>query len=247
MQLKNIRIILVATTHPGNIGASCRAMKTMGIENLYLVNPNLDGFDIHSKTPKHAFEMASGADDLLINAKITHDLNSALKGAKLIFATSARPRDISLPGFMPKDFANFVEAHDDKTTVAIIFGREHSGLTNEELLHAQYHINIPSNPEFSSLNLSQAVQIICYELRMHILSPKAIVKTKQNPLALHEDINNFYIHLEKVLIATNFLSIENHRRIMQKLKRLFNRSQLENLEINILRGILKSIQDAISP
>lgn len=239
MKLNNIRIVLVATTHPGNIGASCRAMKTMGVNNLYLVNPNLTPFN-------QAFEMASGADDLLNNAKITNTLSEALHGVKLVFATSARPRDIALPGFTPNDFANFVSKFDDESEVAIIFGREHAGLTNEELLQAQYHINIPSNPEFSSLNLSQAVQIICYELRMHILSPAANVKTKQNPLALHEDINNFYNHLEKVLIAIDFLKPENHKRIMQKLKRLFNRGQLENIEINILRGILKAIENSIS-
>lgn len=238
MKLNNIRIVLVATTHPGNIGASCRAMKTMGIENLYLVNPNLTPFN-------SAVEMASGADDLLTNAKITNTLNEALQGVKLVFATSARPRDIALPGFTPYDFASFVSKFDDESEVAIIFGREHAGLTNAELLQAQYHINIPSNPEFSSLNLSQAVQIICYELRMHILSPEANVQTKQNPLALHEDINNFYTHLEKVLIDIDFLKPENRKRIMQKLKRLFNRSQLENIEINILRGILKAMENSI--
>lgn len=235
MKLDKIRIVLVATTHPGNIGSSCRAMKTMGIENLYLVNPNLSPFN-------HAYEMATGAGDILNNAKITSSLSEALEGVKLVFATSARPRDISLPGFIPRDFANFVTQFTDETEIAIIFGREHAGLTNEELLHAQYHINIPSNKEFSSLNLSQAVQIICYELRMQILSPEAHVKTKENPLALHEDINNFYNHLEKVLTEIDFLKPENHKRIMQKLKRLFNRSQLENTEINILRGILTAIQ-----
>ncbi len=235
MKLNNIRIVLVATSHPGNIGASCRAMKTMGIENLYLVNPNLTPF-------YQAHEMAAGADELITNAKTVTTLNEALQGAKLIFATSARPRDIALPGFSPKDFANFVSEFDDNTEVAIIFGREHAGLTNEELLHAQYHINIASNPDFSSLNLAQAVQIICYELRMQILSPVATVKTKQNPLALHEDIDNFYTHLEKVLLKIDFLKPENHKRIMQKLKRLFNRNQLENIEINILRGILTAVE-----
>jgi tRNA (cytidine32/uridine32-2'-O)-methyltransferase len=239
MKLNNIRIVLVATTHPGNIGASCRAMKTMGIENLYLVNPNLNPFN-------QAFEMAAGADDLLTNAKITDTLNEALQGVKLVFATSARPRDIALTGFTPDDFASFVSKYDDDSDVAIIFGREHAGLTNEELLQAQYHIKIPSNPDFGSLNLSQAVQIICYELRMHILSPEANVQTKQNQLALHEDINNFYTHLEKVLIEIDFLKTENHKRIMQKLKRLFNRNQLENIEINILRGILKAVENSIT-
>ncbi len=239
MKLSQIRIVLVATTHPGNIGASCRAMKNMGIENLYLVNPNL--------TPFHqAHDMSSGADDLLTNAKITNSLSEALQGSKLVFATSARPRDISLPGFMPRDFANYVATFDDETKVAIIFGREHAGLTNEELLHAQYHINIPSNHEFSSLNLAQAVQIICYELRMQLLSPTVNVQTKQNSLAAHEDLDNFYTHLEKVLTKVEFLKPENHKRIIQKLKRLFNRAQLESIEINILRGILKSIEKSIN-
>lgn len=239
MKLTQVRIVLVETSHPGNIGAACRAMKTMGIENLYLVNPNLIPYN-------QATEMAAGADDILANAKITTSLNEALRGANIIFATSARPRDIALPGFTPNDFANFVTQFDDTSEIAIVFGREHAGLTNEELLHAQYHINIPSNSNFSSLNLAQAVQIVCYELRMHILNPKAKVNTKNNTLATHEEIENFFNHLEKVLINNEFLKPENHKRIMQKLKRLFNRIHLEQTEINILRGILSSIDKDIN-
>lgn len=236
MKLSKIRIVLVETSHPGNIGSSARAMKTMGIDKLYLVNPNLSPY-------KSALEMAAGSDALIENAVITTSLEEALQGCKLVCALSARPRDISLPGLSPKEFANLLKNTHDDTNVGIIFGRERSGLTNDELLHANYHVQIPCNPEYSSLNVSQAVQIICYELRMQLLNPDIQVKTKENTLAPYEDLQNFYAHLEQTLEIIDFLKPENHNRIIQKLKRLFNRSNLERVEINILRGILTQMQE----
>lgn len=238
MKLENIRIVLVATTHPGNIGASCRAMKNMGIKNLYLVNPNLTPYST-------AREMASGADDLLENAVITKTLAESLQGCELVFATSARPRDIALQGLSPRELGDYVNSKSDNTKAAIIFGREHAGLTNAELLEAQYHIHIPSDENFSSLNLAQSVQIICYELRMQILKPVINVQTKQHPLADYTDIASFLTHLQTVLTKVKFLKPENQERIMQKLNRLYKRAELESSEVNILRGILTQIENSL--
>jgi len=239
MKLDSIRVVLVETTHPGNIGSAARAMKTMGLTKLYLVNPNLNPY-------RKAHELASGAYDVLQNAVIKESLEATLQGCKYVFATSARPREIALQGLSPPELANFVANQDNDTEVAVIFGREHAGLTNEELLLANYHINIASDPNFSSLNLAHAVQIISYELRMKILEPKSIVTTKASDSANFEDIERFYAHLDTVLTDIDFIKSNNHQRIMQKLKRLFNRANLEKMEVNILRGILSQIEASIN-
>lgn len=240
MTFDSIRIVLVATTHPGNIGSTARAMKTMGLHRLYLVSPK-------SFPDPRAHEMSAGAYDVLLeHVVVTDSLSSALTGCKLVLATSARARDMGLPGFTPADCASFVASQSDDTEIAIVFGREHAGLTNEELLHCHYHIHIPSNPDFSSLNLAQAVQIIAYELRMKLLSPKAIVETRKDMLATVDEVARFHTHLQEVLIAVNFLKPANPKKLMQRLRRLFNRIQLEQMEVNILRGILTQIQSALS-
>lgn len=238
MNLNSIRIILIATSHPGNIGSTARAMKTMGLNSLYLVKPK-------SFPDLRAKEMAAGADDLLANAVVTESLDEALVGCQLILGTSARPRGISLPGLTPASCADLVNQQADTTQIAIVFGREHAGLTNEELLKCHYHINIPSNPEYSSLNLAQAVQIITYELRMKLLAPKAEVSLRQNEYATAEDIEQFYEHLKNVFIEINFLKTSNPRRLMQRVRRLFNRVSLEKMEVNLLRGMLSQIQKSI--
>ncbi|KTD55645.1 methyltransferase [Legionella santicrucis] len=238
MNLNSIRIILVATSHPGNIGSTARAMKTMGLKSLYLVNPK-------SFPDLRAQEMAAGADDLLASAIVTGSLDEALVGCQLILGTSARPRGISLPGLIPSSCADLVYQQADKTQIAIVFGREHAGLTNEELLKCHYHINIPSNPEYSSLNLAQAVQIIAYELRMKLLAPKAEVALRQDEYATAEDIEQFYEHLKEVFIEIQFLKTSNPRRLMQRVRRLFNRVSLEKMEVNLLRGMLSQVQKSI--
>ncbi len=240
MKFDSIRIILVETSHPGNIGSTARAMKTMGLERLYLVSPK-------SFPDPRAHEMSAGAYDVLLEkVVVTDSLENALKGCQLILATSARPRDIALTGLTPFECATLVAETPDNTEIAIVFGREHAGLTNDELLQCHYHIHIPSNPEFSSLNLSQAVQIVAYELRMKCLSPQAQVETKQDTLATADAVEQFYTHLKDVLIEIEFLKPSNPKRLFQRLRRLFNRIQLESMEINILRGILTHVQTAIS-
>ena len=240
MKFDSIRIILVATSHPGNIGSTARAMKTMGLHRLYLVSPKV------FPDPR-AHEMSAGAYDVLLEkVVVTDSLEDALKGCQLVLATSARPRDIALLGLTPAECATRVAETPDNTEIAIVFGREHAGLTNDELLQCHYHIHIPSNPEFSSLNLSQAVQIVAYELRMKLLSPVAEVETRQDSLATSDAVEQFYTHLREVLIDIDFLKPSNPKRLFQRLRRMFNRIQLESMEINILRGILTHVQSAIT-
>ena len=241
MKFDSIRIVLVATSHPGNLGSTARAMKTMGFHRLYLVSPNAS----RAYPERSATELAAGADDVLQNAIVTDTLAEALHGCQLVLATSARPRGISLPGLTPVEAAARVAETPDHTEVAIVFGREHAGLTNDELLHCHYHIHIPSNPDFSSLNLAQAVQIVAYELRMKLLSPKADVEMRQDSLATADTVELFYEHLREVLIAIDFLKPSNPKKLMQRLRRLFNRSKLESTEVNILRGILTQIQETL--
>lgn len=239
MKFDSIRIILVATSHPGNIGSTARAMKTMGLHRLYLVSPKV------FPDPR-AHEMSAGAYDVLLEkVVVTDSLEDALKGCQLILATSARPRDIALAGLTPADCATLVAETPDDTEIAIVFGREHAGLTNDELLHCHYHIHIPTNPEFSSLNLAQAVQIVAYELRMKLLSPVADVETRQDSLATADAVEQFYTHLRDVLVDIDFLKPSNPKRLFQRVRRMFNRIQLEQMEINILRGILTHVQSAI--
>ncbi len=240
MKFDSIRIVLVATSHPGNIGSTARAMKTMGFHRLYLVSPKV------FPDPR-AHEMSAGAYDVLLEkVVVTDSLEDALKGCQLVLGTSARPRDIALSGVTPAECAALVSETPDNTEIAIVFGREHAGLTNDELLQCHYHIHIPSNPEFSSLNLAQAVQIVAYELRMKLLSPVACAETGQDSLATADAVEQFYTHLREVLIEIDFLKPSNPKRLFQRLRRMFNRIRLEQMEINILRGILTHVQTAIT-
>lgn len=238
MNLSSIRIILVATSHPGNIGATARAMKTMGLSSLYLVTPKLFP-DYKAK------EMAAGADDLLEGAVVTETLDDALIGCQLILGTSARPRGLSLPGLLPVSCADLISKQAENTQVAIVFGREHAGLTNEELLKCHYHIHIPSNPEYSSLNLAQAVQIVAYEVRMRMLAPKAEVSLRQDEYATADEMEQFYTHLRDVFVTIQFLKVSQPRRLMQRVRRLFNRINLEKMEVNLLRGMLSQVQKSV--
>jgi tRNA (cytidine32/uridine32-2'-O)-methyltransferase len=238
MILSSIRVVLIATSHPGNIGSTARAMKTMGLNSLYLVSPKT------FPDPK-ACEMAAGADDILEQAIVTDTLDEALVGCQLVLGTSARARNLPLPGLTPSECAELVSGHADTTQIALIFGREHAGLTNEELLKCHYHIHIPSNPEYSSLNLSQAVQIIAYELRMKLLTPRAQVSSRHDEYASVDEIEQFYEHLKAVFIDIDFLKEANPRRLMQRVRRLFNRVSLEKMEVSILRGMLSQVQKSL--
>lgn len=235
--LDKIRIVLVNTSHPGNIGSAARAMKTMGLHRLVLVSPRLFP---HSK----AIEMSSHADDVLENAIVVETLEEALADCTLAIATSARPRSIELEPLTPRQCAETAKnaAQDVSAEIALVFGREDSGLTNEELLCCHYHTCIPSNPAYSSLNLAAAVQVLCYELRVAALADTSVVlKESREPKATVRDVESFYEHLAIVLKDLGFLRKESPT-LMPKLRRLFNRIQLEKTESDILRGILTSVQ-----
>jgi TrmH family RNA methyltransferase len=228
-----LRIVLVETTHPGNIGATARAMKNMGLARLYLVNP--EHFPHAEATAR-----ASGADDVLAQATVCADLDAALAGCGLVVGASARLRSLSLPQWDPRQCAERVMREAHNTEVALVFGREHSGLTNDELSRCHYLMHIPTNPDYSSLNLAAAVQVLVYELRM--ASQLSTVVADEEPPASAEDMERFYAHLQQTLEEIGFLDPENPRIMMRRLRRLFNRARPNEVEMNILRGILTAAQ-----
>ncbi len=238
MKLNAIRVILMETSHPGNIGATARAMKTMGLSQLYLVSPK-------AFPDKAATEMASGAQNVLEHAICVNSLDKALVGTRLIFMTSARPRELALPVLSPSDAAKTMASMPEETEIALVFGRERIGLTNEELLRGHYHVEIPTNPEYSSLNLAQAVQIVAYEVAKAAASSKPVPVPVEEELASAEQVAQYYEHLEEVLKKIDFLKPSNPKQVMLRLRRLFNRAKLETVEVNILRGILKQVMQSI--
>jgi tRNA (cytidine32/uridine32-2'-O)-methyltransferase len=238
--MNNIRIILVETTHPGNIGATARAMKSMELSKLYLIAPK---FFPHVE----ATARAAGADDVLAKACVTETLDEALVNCNLIIGTSARLRALPLRLISPRESAEIIKEQSENVEIAILFGRENNGLTNEELLRCHYHINIPTNINFTSLNLASAVQIIAYELYTVIgdknnLTQKSLVTDE---FATAEDAALLYEQLQRTLIDIGFLNSQHPRQLMQRLKRLFNRAILEKKEVNILRGILAKVQKLV--
>jgi tRNA (cytidine32/uridine32-2'-O)-methyltransferase len=234
--LLNLRIVLVETTHPGNIGAAARAMKNMGLHRLVLVRPLL--FPHAEATAR-----AAGADDVLAHAQVVDSLEAALTGCRVVLGVSARRRGIAGPELDPRECAARVAAFGTSTDIALVFGRESSGLNNDEMDHCHFLVCIPTHPAFSSLNLAAAVLIIAYELRMACLAGAVppVDKPRRLP-ATAEAMTHFYEHLEQILLATGFLNPANPRRVMRRLRRLFNRAQPDQNEVNILRGILTSVQ-----
>ena len=230
--LDRLRIVLVATSHPGNIGAAARAMKTMGITALYLVNPKrpLDA---------EAEAMASGASDVLHGARVCASLAEALQGTVHALAVSARRRELSYVSDDARAAVRDLMASAQEGEVAIVFGTEMSGLTNEEILQCRAAAHIPADPGYSSLNLAAAVQVLCYEARVAALGAQPLPKA-ESPSARHEDVENFYVHLEQSLLASGFLDPYNPKRLIPRLRRLFGRARLEQEEVNILRGMLSS-------
>ncbi len=236
--LDSIHIVLVETSHPGNIGAAARAIKNMGLSHLRLVKPQ--------KFPSGtATARASGAIDILQNAQIYESLADAIADCSLVFGTSARERSIAWTPLTPRMCAE--KALEIQKPVALVFGREHSGLTNEELDLCHYAIRIPTNPQFSSLNVAAAVQVLCYELHCQeqLLSVQARINElpeAEEPPVSAETMHVFYQHLEQTLIEIGFLDPENPRQLMRRLQRFFNRAQPTEIEMNILRGVLTAAQ-----
>jgi len=232
-----IKIVLVETSHPGNIGAAARAMKTMGLKNLTLVRPK-------DYPCVEATARAAGADDVLANAQVVKTLKAALEDASYVLGSSARLRTLRWPGIDPRKAAlESLQTIEAGAVVALVFGRESSGLSNEELSLCHKLIHIPVNPDYSSLNLAAAVQVICYELRvlMESSNPPLVADDSGEPPATAGDMESFIQQLEQTLIRIDYLDPENPRKSMPRLRRLFHRARMSRNEVSLLRGILKQM------
>lgn len=239
MSLDNIRIVLVAPTHAGNIGGVARAMKNMALRRLYLASPA--EFSISEASAR-----AAGADDVLDQLRVHPSLTEALAGCRYVIGTSARPRRLAWPQYDPASAARQLVTEASQAEVALVFGAERTGLTNTELERCHGLVTIPTDPGFSSLNLACAVQIMAYELfqaQGQLGRAAAADLTAPEPLADSADVERFYQHLEQVLVEIKFLDPQNPRKLTRRLIRLFSRVRLEVNEVNILRGILTAIQD----
>jgi TrmH family RNA methyltransferase len=241
--LEKLRIVLVGTQHPGNIGSAARAMKTMGLVGLHLVTPE--------RFPDpDANMLAAGADDLLAAAPVHDDLVSALAGCHLVLGTSARRRHVPLPELSPRGAARQLVEATARGPVALVFGRERTGLENEELQRCHASVSIPSDPGFSSLNLAAAVQVLAYELRLAWLEASgapaggepATVESGAGPLATAEALERYFQHLDQALHDIDFHKGKPPERVMSRLRRLYLRAGLDERELKILRGILAEAQ-----
>ena len=231
--LSRIRVVLVRTSHPGNIGAAARAMKTMGLASLVLVAPK--------RFPDPQAEaLASGADDLLARARVVGSIGEAIGDCVAAYALSARVREWAPADLPVRESAAKALLDTADGQIAFVFGNEASGLTNEELLACQYHVRIPTDPGWSSLNLAQAVQIVAYELRM-AATGGALSEVAAEPRATVADLECLYVHLERAAVESGFLDPANPGRLRERWRRLFARARPEREEVNILRGLLKAL------
>jgi tRNA/rRNA methyltransferase len=232
--LDRIRIVLSRTSHPGNIGAAARAMKTMGLSRLYLVAPG----DFPSDAAR---ARSSNARDVLDAAVVCASMEEALSGTVFAAALTARRRDLAVPLRWAREGAAEIVAATGAGDVALVFGNESAGLSNEELALCRIPVTIPANPEYSSLNLGAAVQVLCYEMRMIACAPGTAALEEYLP-ASFEEIRQFYAHLEVAVTESGFLNPAHPKRLIPRLHRLFERAGLEKEEVSMLRGMLKAFQ-----
>ncbi|MEQ1775547.1 MAG: RNA methyltransferase [Burkholderiales bacterium] len=234
--LKNIRIVLCDTRHPGNIGSAARAMKTMGLTQLVLVNP-------HLFPDKQADWLATNAVDVLEQATVCADLDSALSGVVLAVACTARSREIAVPAVTARDAAARMIEVARSQPVALVFGSEVRGLTTDQVKRCQMVATILTDASHTSLNLAAAVQVFAYELRLHAVE-QAITPSGSRPrkLAAYDEVELFYAHLERELMACGFLNPVQPKRFMQRVRRMFARMQLEHEEVKILRGVVRTLR-----
>lgn len=236
LALDRIRVVLSRTSHPGNIGAAARAMKTMGLRDLWLVAPAAFPDEV-------ATARASGAADVLERARVVDTLQEALGDTVFSAALTARRRELSLPRIQARDAARELVARSGDGIVALVFGNETSGMTNDEVGLCSVPVTIPTDPEFSSLNLGAAVQVLSYELRMAALGEAAAAPADvQAEPATHADFEGFMGHLERVVTASGFHDPANPKRLLPRMRRLFNRVRLEKEEVAILRGMLTTFE-----
>jgi tRNA/rRNA methyltransferase len=235
--LQRVRIVLSRTSHPGNIGAAARAMKTMGFSRLVLADPQC-------KPDAQSEAMASGAGDVLAAAQVVGSLSEALNGVVLALALTARRRDLAIEPLWARDgAAELARVASDAGEIALVFGNETSGLSNEELAQCGRWAMIPANPAYASLNLAAAVQLMCYELRLAVLTvPQPPATTSSGAPATHEEVEGLLAHLEGAATRSGFLDPEKPGRLMLRLRRLFSRGGLEREEVNILRGLIASFE-----
>ncbi|MCH8550539.1 MAG: RNA methyltransferase [Natronospirillum sp.] len=238
--LQRIKIVMVETSLAANLGAAARAMKTMGLAQLVAVSPR-EPLDNES-----AIARASGAQELLLNAVCCDSLDEALQGCSLVIGTSARSRNLPWPMLSPVELPPIVQGVPEPGEIAILFGRERSGLTNEELARCHYHLHIPSNPDYSSLNIAAAVQVVAYELRRQLVGGDLDNEPHPSvPLATAEDLEGYFDHLQRVLVDIGFADPNNLRQLMLKLRRFYMRAQPEPVELNILRGIISQTEKSL--
>lgn len=230
-----IRMVLVNTTHPGNIGGAARAIKNMGLTELYLVQPR------EYPAPRAVWR-AAGARDILANAKVVESLDEAIEGCGLVVGTSARERRIPWPLINPRECGEKIWSEAASHDVALLFGREDRGLTNSELQKCNFHVHIPSNPDYSSLNLATAVQVLAYEVRMASLQDdKGVLPTMDEwdqPLATADELELFHNHLAETMATLKFYDPDNPKQLLTRMRRLFNRTRMDKMEVSMLRGLL---------
>jgi len=239
MDLDNVHIVLVETSHPGNIGAAARAMKTMGLSSLRLVRPRYF-------PSAEASTRASSATDVLAAAQVFESLDDALADCGHVLGASARMRSLPWPLVGAREGAGIAAEYASRTPVAVVFGRERNGLSNEELERCHQLVNIPANPEYSSLNLAASVQIMAYELRMTGDVPP-LPSDSDSPPASGREMEDLYRHLQETMLQTGFLDPKAPRLLMRRMRRMFNRARLEQVEVNILRGLLGAAQGSKRP
>ncbi|MEZ8133448.1 MAG: tRNA (cytosine(32)/uridine(32)-2'-O)-methyltransferase TrmJ [Porticoccaceae bacterium] len=228
-------MVLVNTTHPGNIGGAARAIKNMGLTELYLVQPR------EFPAPRAVWR-AAGARDILTNVKVVESLDEAIAGCGLVVGTSARERRIPWPLINPRECGEKIWSEAASHDVALLFGREDRGLTNSELQKCHYHVHIPSNPDYSSLNLATAVQVLAYEVRMASLQDENGVLPSMDewdqPLATADELELFHQHLAETMATLKFYDPDNPKQLLTRMRRLFNRTRMDKMEVSMLRGLL---------
>jgi TrmH family RNA methyltransferase len=236
----SIRIVLVETSHPGNIGAAARAMKNMGLTELHLVRP--EQFPSAEATAR-----ASGADDVLFHASVHNHFETAIADCGLVVGTSARQRHLPWELVEPRECVAQIISASRIGPVALVFGAERTGLTNAELSLCNLLVTIPTHPDYSSLNVAMAVQLLAYELWLQLRAGKPPQPERDVPLATSEELTRLYAHIEEVLNEIDFQDRTGGGHLMTRIRRLFNRAQVDQNEMNILRGILTAVQQKRRP